>query len=76
MKTTTATVTNTATITVATHCLKENKAGYTTISRVRLGSGSNAQKSTNTLRKKKGVPTDKQMEGLSLHATKNEVKTI
>ena len=31
-----------------------NKAGYTAISRVQLGRGSNAQKSTKKLREKKG----------------------
>ena len=62
MKTTTATVTNTATITVATHCLKENKAGYTAISRVRLGRGSNAQKSMKKLHKKNGGRTDPSSE--------------
>ena len=40
----------------------ENKAGYTAISRVRLGRGSNAQKSTKKLREKNGGPTDGRTE--------------
>ena len=46
-----------------------NKAGYTAVSRVRLGRGSNAQKSTKKLReKKRGTdrPTDGPTDGHTL----------
>ena len=51
-----------------------NKAGYTAISRVRLGS--NAQKLMKKLREKNGGPTDGPTKGHTLllsrlHATKN-----
>ena len=42
---------------------RKNKAGYTAICRVWLGRGSNAQKSTKTLRKKNGGPTDGPTDG-------------
>ena len=48
-------------------CQQVNKAGYTAISRVRLGRGSNAQKLTKKLRKKTGdQPTDGPTDGPTL----------
>ena len=53
---------------VLNNCVEGNKAGYTAISRVQLGRGSNAQKSTKKLFLRKrdrrtDGPTDRRTDG-------------